>query len=66
MYRYTNVNTALVEGNMSPAVTFTVSTAGLSVILSNIASGSTASMGINARYLYRTVAGGSSFFEWLN
>jgi hypothetical protein len=63
MYRYTNVNTALVESNMSPAITFTVSNAGLAVLVSNIASGSTASMGVNARYLYRTLAGGSSYFR---
>lgn len=63
MYRYTNVNSALVESDMGPAVTFTVSGVGLAITVSNIASGSTASMGISARRLYRTIAGGSSYFR---
>lgn len=63
MYKYTNVNTALVESNLSPAVTFTVSNVCLSVNLASIASGSTASMGINSRRIYRTLNGGGSFFR---
>ncbi len=62
-YRYTNVNTALVESDLSPAVTFTCSGSALAIALSNIASGSTASMGINARRIYRTQNGGSSYFR---
>lgn len=63
MYRYTNVNSALVESDLGPAITFTVSTVGRSVILSSIASGATASMGISFRRIYRTIAGGTAYFR---
>lgn len=57
-YVYTNVNTALVESNISPRITFTVSNAGLSVKLSQIVASTYTSQGINDRYIYRTVANG--------
>lgn len=62
-YVYTNVNSALVESNFSPPITITVGTASNSVRVGGIASGATASMGINARWLYRTLAGGGSYFR---
>jgi len=62
-YAYTNVNSALVESNLSPVTQFTISGSALGVVLSNIASGSTASIGVSARRIYRTLAGGSSFFR---
>lgn len=64
VYKYTYVNTALVEGNLSPATaTFVVSTAGLAINLSNIAVGSSPSQGIAFRYLYRTDATGTGIFS---
>jgi hypothetical protein len=63
VYKYTNVNTHLVESNLGPAsVTFAVSSAGLAINVSGIASGATLpSQGIFARYLYRSVNGGGFF-----
>lgn len=58
-YCYTNVNSALVESNISPISTFVVTAtgAGLAAVVSSIASGaSLPSQGINARWLYRSKA----------
>ena len=63
MYKVTNVNSALVESDLGPAVTFTVSNAGLAIRVSNIPTGTAPSQGVNARRLYRTQANGSSFFR---
>ena len=58
-YKYTNVNTALVEGDLSPVVaTITVSNA--SVTITNIAV-APQSHGVNQRKIYRTEAGGSTY-----
>jgi hypothetical protein len=62
-YAYTNVNSALVESDLSPITTFTVSTVGRSVVLSSIASGATASMGISTRRIYRTLSSGTAYFR---
>lgn len=63
MWKYTFINTALVESDLGPAVTFTVGNSG-SVFVSSIASGDTfLSWGINGRRLYRTSANGSTFFR---
>lgn len=60
-YAYTYVNSALVEGNMSPFTpTFTVSANGGGLSLSNIAV-APASFGIARRRIYRTVNGGATF-----
>jgi hypothetical protein len=63
MWKVTHVNSALVESNLGPAVTFTVSSAGLAVALTNIPVASFPSQGISSRRVYRTLNGGSSFFR---
>lgn len=60
-YAYTNVNTNLVESDLSPIPT-TLSVTSGQVQVSAIAT-APASHGVNARYLYRTVASGTTFFR---
>lgn len=56
----TYVNSALVESNLSPVSNFTVSNVGMGAVLTSIPVGSSPSQGIFARYIYRTIASGSS------
>lgn len=63
-YRITHVNTALVESDLGPATaTFVLSTVGLSIALTSIPVATSPSQGINARRIYRTLSGGSSYFR---
>jgi hypothetical protein len=66
VYKITHVNTALVESNLGPAsTTFVVTTAGggLSTTLTSIPVGSAPSNGVNSRYIYRTLSGGSTYYR---
>lgn len=66
IYRVTNVNTHLVQSDMGPSsTTFIITTAGggLSTTLTSIPVGSFPSQGVNDRYIYRTLSGGSTFFQ---
>lgn len=57
-YVYTNVNSASVEGDVSPVMgTFTATNALIRVTIAT----ATVSYGVNARKIYRTVAGGSTY-----
>jgi hypothetical protein len=62
-WQVTFVNSASVEGNVSPAVTFTVTASGGQASLSNIPVGAAQSHGVNSRYIYRTNAGGSTYYR---
>lgn len=63
-YRVTHVNTALVQSDMGPATaTWTVSTAARAILVTAIPLSTAPSQGINARYLYRTLDAGSSYFR---
>lgn len=57
-YRYTFVNSALVEGDPSPAVTFTAASATIGITLIGTAP---ASYGVGARVLYRS--SGATYFR---
>jgi hypothetical protein len=58
VYKVTNVNSQSVESDVGPAsTTFTAASATMRVTLPTFA----ASYGVNARRLYRTVAGGTAF-----
>lgn len=59
-YGYTWVNSALVEGNISPLTTFVVSNAGKSVSITGIST-APASAGVTARRIYRTIANGATY-----
>jgi hypothetical protein len=59
MWKVTFVNSQLVEGDVGPASTFTVTASG-QVILSSIPV-APQSWGVSTRYIYRTNAGGSTF-----
>lgn len=56
-YKYTYINSALVEGNLSPAVTFVISASGGQNTLSNIGV-APVSAGVARRRIYRTVGSG--------
>lgn len=62
MYKYTYVNSALVEGNVSPAITFVISATSGQNNLSNIAV-APASAGVARRRIYRTAANGVAFLR---
>lgn len=62
-YVYTNVNTHLVESDFGPAITATVGTTSLSVKVGGISVATYPSQGINARYLYRTLAGAQAYYR---
>lgn len=62
MWKYTYINSNLAEGNVSPAVTFVISSSGGQVNLSNI-SVATTSAGVIRRRIYRTQANGVSFLR---
>ncbi len=65
LYRVTHVNSALVESNMGPVSnTFVVgASSGYAANLTSIPVGTAPSQGVNARYVYRTLNGGGSFFR---
>lgn len=60
MYKNTYVNTALVESDLGPVVTFVISNVSGQNNLSNIPV-APQSYGVNARYIYRTSANASTF-----
>lgn len=62
MWKYSFVNSALVEGNVSPAITFIVSSSGGQVTLSQIGV-APVSAGVARRRIYRTQANGVSFLR---
>lgn len=59
-WKVTYVNSQSVEGNVGPAVTFTVTSTGGQVNLASLPV-APQSYGVNARRLYRTDAGGTSY-----
>jgi hypothetical protein len=62
MYKYTYINSAAVEGDVSPAVTFVVNSSGGQNTLSNIGV-APISAGVAKRRIYRTVGSGVAFLK---
>jgi len=60
-YAYTNVNSALVEGDISPLST-TLTVASQNIALTGIST-APASHGVEQRYIYRTVSSGTTFLR---